>query len=82
MGIRIQDCKSRFRKLSGILKIYHKDATREHMLENLKAILNLEKTVTFGSIQECYDVFIEDSDRNLMVREMKKRYKPICLKHV
>ena len=63
------------------LKIYHKDATREHMLENLKAILNLEKTVTFGSIQECYDVFIEDSDRNLMVREMKKRYKPVCLKH-
>ena len=51
------------------------------MLENLKAILNLEKTVTFGSIQECYDVFIEDSDRNLMVREMKKRYKPVCLKH-
>ena len=62
------------------IKIYHKDATREHMLENLKAILNLEKTVTFGSIQDCYDVFIEDCDRNLMVQEMKKRYKPICLK--
>lgn len=62
------------------IKIYHRDATREHMLENLKALLNLERTVTFGSIPECYDVVIEDSDRNLMVHEMKKHYKPVCLK--
>ena len=53
------------------MKIYHKDATREHMLENLKAILNLEKTATFGSIQDCYYVFIEDCDRNLMVQEIR-----------
>lgn len=59
------------------LKIYHKDASREHMLRNLKAILNVEKTVTFGSVKEKSDVYIEDCDRNLMVKELKRRYEPV-----
>lgn len=59
------------------IKIYHKDATREHMLRNLMAILSLEKAVTFGSIEGKYDVFIEDSDKNVMVKKLKKRFEPV-----
>ena len=59
------------------LKIYQKDATREHMLANLKALTGLEKTVTFGSIRDKYDVWIGDADRNVMVKELKRRYEPV-----
>lgn len=62
------------------IKIYHKQATREHMLQNLEALLDIEKTVTFGSIEGKYDVFIANSDRNIMVKELKKRYEPVDFK--
>ena len=62
------------------IKIYHKQATREHMLQNLEALLDIEKTVTFGSIEGKYDVFIANSDRNIMVKELKKRYEPVDIK--
>lgn len=56
------------------IKIYHKDATRENMLRNLQALLNIDKTVTFGSIEGKYDVVIQDTDRDTMVKELKKRF--------
>lgn len=56
------------------IKIYHKDATREHMLTNLKAFLNLDQTVTFGSIEGKYDVLISDSNKDDMVVQLKKQY--------
>lgn len=62
------------------IKIYHKQATREHMLQNLEALVDIEKTVTFGSIEGKYDVFIANSDRNIMVKELKKRYEPVDFK--
>lgn len=62
------------------IKIYHKQATREHMLQNLEALFDIEKTVTFGSIEGKYDVFIANSDRNIMVKELKKRYEPVDFK--
>lgn len=62
------------------IKIYHKQATREHMLQNLEALLDIEKTVTFGSIEGKYDVFIANSDCNIMVKELKKRYEPVDFK--
>lgn len=62
------------------LKIYHKDATRENMLKNLKVMLHVEKTVTFGSVEGKYDVLIADADRNIMVKELKKRYEPVQLR--
>ena len=62
------------------IKIYHKQATREHMLQNLEALLDIEKTITFGSIEGKYDVFIANSDRNIMVKELKKRYEPVDFK--
>ncbi len=61
------------------IKIYHKDASREHMLQNLQALLDMDKRVTFGSIKGKYDVYIENSDRNVMVKELKKQFEPVRL---
>lgn len=61
------------------IKIYHKDASREHMLQNLQALLDMDKKVTFGSIKGKYDVYIENSDRNVMVKELKKQFEPVRL---
>ena len=61
------------------IKIYHKDASREHMLQNLQALLDMNKKVTFGSIKGKYDVYIENSDRNVMVKELKKQFEPVRL---
>lgn len=59
------------------IKIYQKDATRENMVQNLKALLNLEKVVTFGSVEGKYDVLIDDADHNIMVKELKRLYEPV-----
>lgn len=61
----------------GNIKIYHKDATRDKMLKNLKEYLGVEKTMTFGSIPGKYDIFVEDSNGDVMVKELKKQFEPI-----
>lgn len=59
------------------IKIYQKDATRENMLQNLKALLNVEKVVTFGSVEGKYDVYVKDADKDVMVKMLKKIYEPL-----
>ena len=61
------------------IKIYIKDATRENMLRNLKALLNLDKVITFGSVEGRYDVCIEDTGKDEMVKTLKKLYEPVGL---
>lgn len=61
------------------IKIYHKDATREHMLYSLQQMLHMEKAVTFGSIEGKYDVFVKDCDRDTMVKQLKKLYEPVAI---
>lgn len=56
------------------IKIYHKDATKEHMLKNLLALQNMEKAVVFGSVKGKCDVYVGDSDGNVMVKKMKKLF--------
>lgn len=60
-----------------IVCFYNKNATREHMTEYLKAMLDLKKTVTFGSIEGKYDIVIRSGDSNRVVRELKKRYEVV-----
>ena len=43
----------------------------------LKNMLNLQKTVTFGSIPEKYDVYIEEGNVNKVVQVLKKMYEPV-----
>lgn len=41
------------------IKIYHREATKEHMIERLKEMLNIKETMSFGSIPGHYDEVIE-----------------------
>lgn len=56
------------------IKIYNKNATRENMLDYLKQMTGLEKTITFGSLEEKYDVIIKDDNTDQVARTLKKMY--------
>lgn len=62
------------------LKIYDASCSRENMLRELEAIMGTSETVTFGGTRGKYDVFIENADRNLLVRELKRRFEPVDLR--
>ena len=62
------------------LNIYHKDAAKENMLDELKALTGLEKMVTFGTIPGQYDILIQDSNQNTVVKRMKELYEPFIWK--
>ena len=62
------------------MKIYSREATREHMLRNLTERLGLEKTVTFGSIAGKSDIYIENADKNEMVKKLKSEFEPVIWK--
>ena len=44
-----------------------------------KALLNLDKVITFGSVEGRYDVCIEDTGKDEMVKTLKKLYEPVGL---
>lgn len=59
------------------IKIYNRNASKENMIQYLKNRLGIEKTVTFGSIPNRYDVVIEPGDSEKTVRVLKKLYEPV-----
>lgn len=59
------------------IKIYNRNATKENMLAYLKEYTGLDNVVTFGTIRNQYDVYIDSDDVNKVVREVRKRYEPI-----
>ena len=62
------------------LKIYDAACSREAMLRELEARMGKKRTITFGGVPNKYDVFIENADRNLLVRELKRRFEPVDLR--
>ncbi len=62
------------------IKIYHRDAVRKNMVEYLKNKLQIEQTMTFGSIPGLYDEVIKEGDMNRVVHVLKKRYEPVIWK--
>lgn len=60
------------------LKIFSPYASKQNMLDILKSRLNIKKSVTFGSIREEYDIFVEDDSSNTAVKTLKK----ICRKRI
>ena len=47
--------------------------------------MGTKNTVTFGGEKDIYDVYIENADRNLLVKELKRRCEPVdfrCWKSV
>lgn len=59
------------------IKIYNKNATRENMIEYLKEYAAIKDVVIFSTIREQCDVYIDTTDVNKVVREVRKRYEPI-----
>ena len=71
--------------MSGGSAEHDASCSREAMLRELETRMGTKKTVTFGGVPNKYDVFIENSDRNLLVKELKKRFEPVdwrCWKSV
>jgi len=58
------------------IKIYNPVATRAQMLFRLKERLKPDKTVTLGSIEGAYDVYIDDDGGNSAVKTIKRLYEP------
>lgn len=62
------------------IKIYSKNAKKENMIEYLKQRLAINEVITFGSIQEQYDVIVNDGNMNKVVKQLKKLYEPVSFK--
>lgn len=62
------------------IKIYHRDATKDHMIQYLKNMLGIEHTMTFGSIPGQYDEVIKAGDMNHVVHVLRKQYEPVIWK--
>lgn len=56
------------------IKIYNKNANRQNMLDYLKTMTGLEKTVTFGSIEGKYDVTVKEGEADKVAKTLKKMY--------
>ena len=61
------------------IKIYEKEVTRERMTRYLANDMGIHKITTFGSIPGKSDVLVEDSNKNTMVKELKKLFEPVRL---
>lgn len=59
------------------LKIYNRNAGEENMIKYLQATLHCSETITFGSIDRKYDYIISPDDPDLVVRHIKKLFKPL-----
>lgn len=62
------------------LKIYDASCSRTAMLRELESIMGTKKTITFGGDASRYDVAIPNADRNLLVKELKRRFEPVDLR--
>lgn len=56
------------------MKIYHRLATREHMLSELMKITGLYNTVTFGSAEGKCDIRVNEGGADYVVKTMKRLY--------
>lgn len=57
-----------------LLKVYNKNASKENMLAYLKRQLQIEKTVTFGTIEGKYTYLIKPGDFNRVVKLVKSQF--------
>ena len=61
------------------IRLFPVEATKERMLARLQEMVGAKQTVTFGSYRGRYDVYIEDANKDLMVKELKRRFEPVSL---
>ena len=58
------------------LKIFHKDASKKNMLERYVKTLPGYKSVTCGSIEGAYDIYMPENNPNQAVRKLYRIFKP------
>ncbi|MBO5484924.1 MAG: HAD hydrolase family protein [Lachnospiraceae bacterium] len=58
------------------LKIYNRNAGEENMIKYLQATLHCSETITFGNIEGKYDYIVSPDNPDLVVRHIKKLFKP------
>lgn len=56
------------------MKIYNKNASKENMMEYMKQITGIRKTITFGTVPGRYDVTVKEGDSNRVVHVMKRYF--------
>lgn len=56
------------------IKIYNKNTSRENMLDYLKKMTGLEKTVTFGSILDKYDIIVKKEENDKVAKTLRQMY--------
>lgn len=64
------------------IKIYNKNATRENMIQYLKKMTGIQRCITFGSIENVYDVVVKAYDNDKVVSTLKKMYAPVRWKRM
>ena len=62
------------------IKILPAESSQEKMQELLMEQCGLSKRVTFGSQPGACDVYIRNTDKDCMVKELKKRFEPVDLR--
>ena len=63
-----------------IMRIYTASANRDNMLEHLRRITDAPRVITFSNIEGRSDVLVRDPSRDQVVKELKKRFKPVSLR--
>lgn len=56
------------------LKVYNPSVKKEDMISRLKTRMNLEKTISFGTIPSQYDYVVKEGDTNEVVHKMKRLF--------
>lgn len=59
------------------IKIYNHNATKENMMDYLRQTVDVDRVVTFGTIDGRYTHVIEPGDTNRVVKLMKREYEPL-----
>ena len=62
------------------IKLYHKNETRENMIQYLQKETGTKKVITFGSIPNKYDILVNEYDQNKVVKTLKNMYEPLLWK--
>lgn len=78
--VRIKRDKRQIPEGYGCIRVFPSEATKEKMLAILQELSGAKETVTFGSEKWHCDVFVEDADKDLMVKELKRRFEPVNLR--
>lgn len=73
-NVRISVTDSPYEKYK-YLKVLSPLASKEHMLQKLKARTGCKKVVTIGSIKGKYDLYIGDGGGNSTIKKLKKMYR-------